>query len=223
MEFMRVVFRRSSSVSLAALALSGCAAMREHPTACKVGSFLTGAALGGAGGGLGTSYIEKSPVTDGETAAGAGVGFAAGGLIGMIVGHYVCQEEEKVVQAPPPPPPPPPAKGVHIKDIPGANFEFNKYNLTAEGKRNVDDAARILKDNPSIKVSVDGYTDSIGSDAYNIRLSERRATTVADRLVEDGISKSRLHVQGFGKTHPIADNKTAEGRARNRRVEIVVE
>ena len=221
MGFMRTL-RRSTGVGLAVLALSGCTAMKEHPTACKVGSFLTGAALGGLGGGLGTSYIEKSPVTNGEKAAGAGVGFAAGGLIGMIVGHYVCKEE---VKPPPPPPPPPPAlpKGTHIKDIPGPNFEFNKSNLTAGGKSKVAEAARVLKDNPSVKVSVDGYTDSIGSDAYNLRLSERRAQTVADNLVAGGISKSRLHVQGFGKTHPIADNKTKGGRALNRRVEIVVE
>jgi len=220
MGFMGLV-RRNAGIGLAALALSGCAAMREHPTACKVGTFLTGAALGGLGGGLGTSYIEKSPVTSGEKAAGAGVGFAAGGLIGMVLGHYICKPEEKVAQAPPPPPPPP--KGTHIKDIPGPNFEFDKSSLTSEGRSKVGEAARVLKDNPSVKVSVDGYTDSIGSDAYNLRLSERRAQTVADHLVSDGINKSRLHVQGFGKTHPIADNKTTAGRTLNRRVEIVVE
>jgi OOP family OmpA-OmpF porin len=87
----------------------------------------------------------------------------------------------------------------------------------------VDGAARILQGNPSVHVMVAGYTDSVGSDAYNQRLSERRAQTVARHLVENGVSESRLDVRGFGKKNPVADNGTEAGRAKNRRVEIVVE
>jgi len=139
--------------------------------------------------------------------------------LGVLAGHYICKAEE----IPPPPPPAPPAKGTKIAEIMGPNFDFDKATLTAEGKQRVDNAAKVLKDNPSIKVSVDGHTDSIGSDKYNQGLSERRAQAVANELVSQGIAKSRLHVQGFGKRKPVADNKTAAGRARNRRVEIVVE
>ena len=199
--------------------------MKEHPTACKVGAFLTGFALGGVGGGLGVSEIEKAPVTDGEKAAGAGAGAAVGGLLGMIIGHYVCQPEEAMAAAPPPPPPPPAPlpKGTKVAEIPGPNFEFDKASLTAEGRAKVDEAAQILKDHPSNSVEIAGHTDSVGSDAYNQRLSERRANTVAERLVADGISRSRLHVRGYGESRPVASNKSAEGRARNRRVEIVTD
>jgi OOP family OmpA-OmpF porin len=81
----------------------------------------------------------------------------------------------------------------------------------------------VLKDNPTIHVEVGGHTDSIGSDAYNQKLSERRAQTVATELEHDGISASRLTVRGYGERKPEADNKTAEGRARNRRVELIVD
>lgn len=74
-----------------------------------------------------------------------------------------------------------------------------------------------------MRVVVEGYTDSIGSDAYNMKLSERRAETVRDFMVSKGISPTRITTRGFGKANPIASNKTAEGRAENRRVEIIAQ
>jgi outer membrane protein OmpA-like peptidoglycan-associated protein len=194
--------------------------MREHPTACKVGSFLTGAALGATGAGVGFYNIENDP-SQGETAAAASAGFVAGGLIGMLIGHHVCASEAP--PPPPPPPPAPPAKGTKIQELQGPHFDFDKATLTAEGRRRVADAARTLKDHSSVRVSVDGYTDSIGSDAYNQALSERRARTVATHLEEEGISRSRMTVKGYGESRPIADNSTEAGRAKNRRVEIIVD
>ena len=203
-----------------AFAMTGCATLRENRTACVTAAALTGAALGATGGGVGVDQIEKGP-DDGEIAAGAAAGLVAGGLIGYLVGHYACPEEEVV--AAPPPPPPPPAKGTKIAEIPGPNFDFNKSTLTPAGRAKVADAAKTLKDNPTIHVEVGGHTDSIGSDAYNQKLSERRAKTVADELTKDGISSSRLTVRGYGERKPVADNKTEAGRARNRRVELVVD
>jgi OOP family OmpA-OmpF porin len=148
------------------------------------------------------------------------VTLVAGGLVGYLIGHYVCAEE--VVEAAPIAPAPIP-KGTKIAEIPGPNFDFDKATLTPAGKGKVADAARILKDNPTVHVEVGGHTDSIGSDAYNQRLSERRATTVAGELERDGISAGRLSVRGYGERKPVADNKTDAGRARNRRVELVVD
>ena len=87
----------------------------------------------------------------------------------------------------------------------------------------VDEAVTVMKDKPSMKVSVEGHTDSIGSDAYNLKLSERRAQAVRDYMVSQGIDAARIRVKGWGKTKPIASNKTEAGRAENRRVEIIPE
>jgi outer membrane protein OmpA-like peptidoglycan-associated protein len=212
---------RSVIAVLAATALAGCSAMR-HDKYCKWALPAWGAVAGGVGAGLGVGEGKNDP-SDGEIAGAAVGGTLLGGLLGFVAGHYICEEPE----APPPPAPaaapPPPARGTKIAELTGPNFAFDKSTLTPAGRKIVADAARTLKENPSVHVSVDGHTDSIGSDAYNQKLSERRARTVADALVEDGVDRSRLDVRGFGKKNPVADNKTAEGRARNRRVEIVVE
>lgn len=203
-----------------AFAMTGCATLRENPVACKTAATLLGGAIGAtAGGVLVHEYEGGDGGDDGETAAGAAGGLVGGGLLGYLIGYYACPEEEVVAA----PPPPPPAKGTKIAEIPGPNFDFNKATLTSAGKAKVADAAQVLKNNPTIHVEVGGHTDSIGSDAYNQKLSERRAQTVATELEHDGISASRLTVRGYGERKPVADNKTEEGRARNRRVELIVD
>jgi OOP family OmpA-OmpF porin len=177
--------------------------------------------LGGVGGGLGVSEIEKGP-DNGEIAAGAGVGAAVGATIGALLGNYLCREEP----APPPPkpaPPPPPPHGTKIETLSGANFDFNKAVLRPDGKAKVDHAIKVLQDNPSVRLSIEGHTDSVGSDAYNQKLSERRANATKEYMVSKGISASRLTTHGFGESKPVASNKTAEGRAENRRVELIVD
>jgi len=219
---MRFLRKITAGGVLAVLSLTGCAQMRSDPM-CKYGMPILGGALGATGGGLGVSEIEPTP-SKGEVAGGAAAGLVVGSLLGLVAGHYLCEEQ---ATPPPPPPPPaaaaPPAKGTKIATITGPNFDFDKASLTAEGKSRVREAAAVLKQHPTLRVSVEGHTDSVGSDVYNERLSERRAQTVAELLGVEGVSRSRLDVRGFGKTRPIADNKTAAGRAENRRVEIIAE
>jgi OmpA-OmpF porin, OOP family len=78
-----------------------------------------------------------------------------------------------------------------------------------------------LKQHPNVQVYVDGHTDSVGSDAYNMALGERRARSVASALADEGISPSRMTTRSFGEQNPVASNETAAGRAENRRAEIV--
>jgi OOP family OmpA-OmpF porin len=78
-----------------------------------------------------------------------------------------------------------------------------------------------LKQHPNVRVHVDGHTDSVGSDAYNMALGERRARSVASALADEGISPSRMTTRSFGEQNPVASNETAAGRAENRRAEIV--
>ena len=81
---------------------------------------------------------------------------------------------------------------------------------------------QLINDNPSIKIRINGYTDDIGSEADNIKLSENRARAVVDYLISKGIDAKRLASKGFGETQPIADNSTEEGKAMNRRTEFIV-
>jgi OOP family OmpA-OmpF porin len=122
--------------------------------------------------------------------------------------------------APAPAPQPPAASKVtYAAD---AFFDFDKAVLKAEGKAKLDDlASKVKAINLEVIIAV-GHTDSVGTDAYNQKLSVRRAEAVKAYLVSRGIEKNRVYTEGKGEKQPVADNKTAEGRAKNRRVDIEV-
>ncbi len=101
-------------------------------------------------------------------------------------------------------------------------FAFNKYDLKPEAREKLAKVSGILLAYPDLKVQVEGYTDNIGSDDYNQKLSEQRADSVRDYLVRENVTDSNVSAAGYGKSNPIADNSTNDGRAQNRRVELVV-
>ena len=102
----------------------------------------------------------------------------------------------------------------------GVNFEFDSAKLTGDSGETLDRVAASLRDWPEIRVEIGGHSDSKGGDEYNRSLSQRRAESVRDYLVSKGVKASRLEAKGYGETRPEADNDTAEGRAKNRRVEL---
>jgi len=116
-----------------------------------------------------------------------------------------------------PAPAPAPVKSYIVK---GVNFAFDSDRLTPAGEAVVAEAAAGIKASAPQVYNVVGHTDSIGSDAYNMDLSQRRANTVTNMLVSKGVSSSQLRTSWMGKRQPIASNDTDEGRAENRRVEI---
>jgi outer membrane protein OmpA-like peptidoglycan-associated protein len=136
---------------------------------------------------------------------------------GLTVQH-VFQAAEAPPPAPPPPPPPPVVKRRIV--LRGVNFDFDKANIRPDARVILDEAVATLKSEPDIRVSVEGHTDAVGSDAYNDRLSERRAVAVADYLTSGGIARGRLSTEGFGESKPVASNMDEDGRAQNRRVEL---
>ncbi|MBI5473449.1 MAG: OmpA family protein [Ignavibacteriae bacterium] len=101
------------------------------------------------------------------------------------------------------------------------NFETGKSAIMPESQNLIDQIAAMLKSNPSLNVSIEGHTDNVGSPASNKSLSENRATSVMNAIVGKGVEKSRLSTKGWGQENPVGDNRTEEGRAKNRRVEIV--
>ena len=100
-------------------------------------------------------------------------------------------------------------------------FEFNSDKVSQDSYAGLDFVASFLKENPNVTVKVEGHTDNVGRQLYNQKLSERRAKSVADYIISKGVDSERVSTQGFGFSRPIASNDTSEGRAKNRRTELV--
>jgi OOP family OmpA-OmpF porin len=187
---------------------------------------------------------EGKEIMDGIAKAG-GCGFAVRaaeimspeGMVNFV--ERVFLEKAQAAPAPPPPapkpepvlppppkpapPPPPPAPKVIDKMTLHVLFAFDKSILTEADLKELPKAVAFVKKYPGAKIRLDGYTDYIGTDAYNIKLSERRAAAVKDYLIKEaGVDSSKITAVGHGKADPVADNKTAEGRVENRRVEISI-
>lgn len=113
------------------------------------------------------------------------------------------------------------ARGL-IMNMSDVLFDFNKYTLKPEAREKLAKVSGILLAYPDLKVQVEGYTDNVGSDDYNQKLSEERADAVRDYLAAQSVAQNNVTAQGYGKSDPIADNSTGAGRAQNRRVQLVV-
>ena len=127
---------------------------------------------------------------------------------------------QPVAEAPKAVPAPAPAPKPEKIVLNGVNFDFDKSTLKPGARDILDHAVSVIQTNANFRFKLSGYTDSIGSDAYNQKLSERRVNAVHDYLVQHGVMPQRLDSVGYGESHPVATNATAEGRAQNRRVEI---
>ncbi|MGH0031458.1 MAG: OmpA family protein [Myxococcota bacterium] len=104
--------------------------------------------------------------------------------------------------------------------LPGIQFAFDSADIKNVYDDRLDELTKVLRDNPGMKLAVDGHTDSVGPEGYNQGLSQRRAKSVHDYLVSKGIDDDRIHARGFGESRPAASNDTKEGRALNRRTEL---
>jgi outer membrane protein OmpA-like peptidoglycan-associated protein len=101
-------------------------------------------------------------------------------------------------------------------------FDFNKADLRQEAKINLAKVSVILLQYPEMHISVEGHTDNVGSEDYNLKLSEKRAQSVYDFLVHEGVVAERMDTKGYGMSQPVTSNETAEGRQKNRRVDLVI-
>ena len=209
---------------------SGCSDISTDRT----NAIVAGASLGGlAGGAMGCGAAAAWGYTSDHTASardkafeigcpvGVGLGALAGGVIAAMTYHPAPPPAPVMAQGPPPPPPPPaPPEKIVLR---GVYFDFNRATLKPEDGSILDEAADSLTSHANLKVDVNGYCDAIGSVDYNQRLSQQRADAVAAYLTNKGITSDRLVTHGYGKTNFVASNATSEGRAQNRRVELVPE
>lgn len=157
-----------------------------------------------------------------EAATNAMIGAGIGALVGGGVGYYMDQQEKKLRQQ---------LQGTGVSvtrvgdniilNMPGnITFGTNLYDVNASFYPTLNSVGLVLKEYDKTIVNVMGHTDSTGSDQYNLELSQKRAGSVAQYLIAQGLLAQRFVVQGFGESRPIATNDTPEGRALNRRVEI---
>jgi len=178
-----------------------------------------GAAIGGTLGAVVGAVIGNNR---GHHSAkrGAVVGGVAGAAAGAIVGAMMDKQERELRQIP----------GVSVNrtaddelNVSVKNevlFDFNSSSLRSASRNSLREMADVFNRYPNTTISVQGYTDSIGTMAYNERLSERRAASVANYLGDLGVRGNRMQTIGYGESHPRASNSTASGRQLNRRVEI---
>lgn len=225
---------RVGAALLALVFLSGCAGIKERdPKSCAA---LGAVLLGGAG-----TAAAASTGDDEDT--GIVMGAAAGGaLVGAGLGYLICSAMQPEPAPPPPPPapapePPPPAPAPEPEPEPaagpdpctervafgGVNFDFNKATIVAAATPVLEQWAGRLAQCGDVGLQIEGHTDSVGPEAYNQTLSERRANSVKDFLVSQGIDAGRVNAVGYGETRPLTGNADADGRAQNRRVEIVAQ
>ncbi len=233
------VVRKIVSVAVI-LCVAGC----SQPLSIREKGTLVGTGLGAATGAIIGAAV-------GNPAAGAAIGGAVGAAGGALVGNelqkreQVANENEQVITQQKQEL----AKNRELLDelkkqnlearetergvvvnLPDVLFEFGKANLTIGARDKARDIADVLANQAKgRRVSIEGHTDSIGSDAANQSLSERRANSVASALESEGVGKDRISTTGYGKRYPVAPNKNTDGtdnpsgRAKNRRVEVIIE
>jgi len=178
-----------------------------------------GAAIGVAGGAVAGGVIGK---ITGNTALGSIIGAAVGGGAGYVIGKKMDKQAEDIKEQIPDAKVQRVEEGIVVEFNSKVLFGFDQSSLTDASRNTLNNLITILNKYPETNLEVQGHTDNTGAASYNMTLSVKRATSVADYLKANGISSSRLTVKGFGLTTPKYDNSTEEGRAQNRRVEFLI-
>ncbi|MGZ3689949.1 MAG: OmpA family protein [Pseudobdellovibrio sp.] len=197
-------------ITAALLTLTGCQTMQDNPDTAK------GVGIGAAAGAVLGGLIGKN---NGDTGKGAAIGGALGAAIGGVIGKRMdnqAKELAKIAETKRT------EQGLITKLKSDILFESGKADLKDTAKSNLAEMAKIMKNYPENVLTINGYTDSTGSAKVNEALSQQRADAVKSQLVTSGMPTNVISTVGMGPASPIGDNKTADGRKQNRRVEIVV-
>lgn len=205
-----VRYRLPAAAAIAALTLGGCASLNNKQKGGIIGA-TGGAVIGGAIG----KY-------NGSTAKGAIIGATIGGAAGMIIGHQMDKQAQELKQNIPGAIVERVGEGIQVTFESGLLFDFDSDLVKPEARANLRNLAASLHKYPGSELLIVGHTDSDGSDAYNLRLSDRRAAAAVAYLASQGVDRERLSARGLGETEPVASNGTEAGRAQNRRVEVAI-
>jgi len=219
---MKTIFK---SISLLALSLVLVASISSCEATKNANNKQKGAVIGATGGAILGAIIGNNVGKGGNGEIGAVIGGVVGGATGVIIGNKMDKQAQKIEQEIPG------AQVVRVDDgivvtfdeNSGVYFDTNKYNINATSQSTLDKLSGVLKEYPDTDVLVVGHTDSVGAEDYNMTLSKNRAMAVTTYFTQTkGLANSRFTTNWFGETSPIADNSTAEGRAKNRRVNLAI-
>lgn len=199
------------------LFLTSCEAVKNSNNQQK------GTVIGATGGAVIGGILGNNIGKGKNSALGAVLGGIVGGVAGNVIGNKMDKQAKEIKETLPGAEVERVGEGIKItlkENI--VNFGFDSSNLTSEAKMNLDKLATVLVNNPDTNINIYGYTDSKGTDAYNLDLSSRRAAAVKSYMATKGIMGSRLMTMGMGEADPVASNDTDAGRAQNRRVEFAI-
>jgi len=204
---------------LTALGLALVVILSQVLVGCNATNTTKGGAIGaGAGGALGGVIGHKS----GNTAVGAIIGAAVGGTAGALIGRHMDKQAEELKDD---------LKGATVERVgegilitfdSGLLFDVDKADIQTTTKANLDQLSQTLKKYDDTNILVEGHTDATGEDSYNKKLSDKRAESVENYLVSNGVSESRITTKGYGESQPVAGNDTEAGRKQNRRVAVAI-
>lgn len=189
-----------------------------------------GVAIGATGGAVLGGILGNNIGKGGHTALGAIIGAAVGGVAGGIIGNNMDRQAEKIKTEIPGAKVERVGEGIDVtfdENNPdgtkaGVYFATNKFDISSNSKLALDKMVQIFSEYPETNILVEGHTDDVGTDAYNMTLSEKRANAVGDYLKGAGVSSSRFTIKWYGETQPKVENNSAENRALNRRVEFAI-
>ena len=207
---------RKAAILLFAAAFAASCATSTDPNDPN-GKAKRGAGVGAAAGAVVGAIIGNQ---SGSNRTGAVIGAAAGAAIGAAIGHKMDKQQEELQQIPGVEVTRPAENEIAVRLTNDILFDFNSFALRPESRDTLRELANNFRQYPDEEISVEGHTDNVGGDDYNQRLSEQRAGSVRDYLVDQGVPDGRVSATGLGKTQPKASNDTPEGRQLNRRVEI---
>ncbi|MGB5555645.1 MAG: OmpA family protein [Flavobacteriaceae bacterium] len=215
---MKNLVSKSVYVLMSVILITGCTAVKN--TNQKQRGATVGAASGAVIGGVLGNNVGKGN----NTALGAIIGAVVGGVAGGYIGDRMDKQAQKIEEEIPGAQVTRVGEGINVvfNQDAGVYFDTNKSNVKGAAITTLDKMANILKEYPQTNILVVGHTDSAGPDDYNLQLSQQRAESVTNYLVSHGIDKGRLTTEWYGETQPVADNATAEGKAKNRRVEMAI-
>lgn len=217
MEIMKMQINRFFGLLFAASLLFGCDATRNASNKQK------GAVIGSAGGAV-IGGVVGNNTGEGNTALGAIIGGVVGGAAGAYIGDRMDKQAQEIEEEIPGAEVERVGEGINVTfdESSGVYFDTDRYNINSRSRETLNKLANIFREYPDSNVLIEGHTDNTGSESYNLTLSKNRAQAVTGYLVDQGLDRSRFDTRWFGENQPKYDNGTAEGRAKNRRVELAI-